>query len=184
MWPWNEWVNVLCCSGELSDWIECRLKHMRDAAAKQHESSSSDDDEEDLTQNDASKTHTAACESDSVVWLEILTNKNVNYWLTLKICCGLWLKIIICLIFTIHVFENFRNLPSVMLLAKFGLLYYCYYYYYHFMAPWTVSGTSQVSRYQKGKTRKLKLIWIYGMRQWVAVASAGPYANLHLASDR
>lgn len=52
---------------------------MRDAAAKQHESSSSDDDEEDLTQNDASKTHTAACESDSVVWLEILTNKNVNY---------------------------------------------------------------------------------------------------------
>jgi len=31
-------------------------------------------------------------------------------------------------------------------------------------------------------TRKVKPIWIYwSKRQWVAVASAGPYANLHLA---
>jgi len=33
--------------------------------------------------------------------------------------------------------------------------YYCYYYYYcynHFTAPWTLSGTTQVSQYQKGKT--------------------------------
>jgi len=31
---------------------------------------------------------------------------------------------------------------------------YCYYYYYynHFTAPWTLSGTTRVSRYQKGKT--------------------------------
>jgi len=27
-----------------------------------------------------------------------------------------------------------------------------YYYNNHFTAPWTVSGTTQVSRYQKGKT--------------------------------
>jgi len=27
-----------------------------------------------------------------------------------------------------------------------------YYYYNHFMAPWTLSRTTQVSRYQKGKT--------------------------------
>jgi len=33
--------------------------------------------------------------------------------------------------------------------------------YYHFMAPWTSSGTTWVSRYQKGKTRKVKPIWIY-----------------------
>jgi len=34
-------------------------------------------------------------------------------------------------------------------------------------------------------TRKVKPIWIYwSKRQWVAVASAWPYANLHLAPDR
>ena len=27
-----------------------------------------------------------------------------------------------------------------------------YYYYNHFTAPWTLSGTTRVSRYQKGKT--------------------------------
>jgi len=45
-----------------------------------------------------------------------------------------------------------------------------------------LSGTTQVSRYQKGKanvdfTEAVK-------RQWVAVASTGPYASLHLAPDR
>ena len=30
-----------------------------------------------------------------------------------------------------------------------------------FMAPWTVSGTTWISRYQKGKTRNVKPIWIY-----------------------
>ena len=36
-------------------------------------------------------------------------------------------------------------------------------------------------------TRKVKPIWIllyWSKRQWVAVASAGPYASLHLAPDR
>ena len=33
-----------------------------------------------------------------------------------------------------------------------------YYYYYRFMAPWTVSGTTGVSWYQTGKTRKVKPI--------------------------
>jgi len=34
-------------------------------------------------------------------------------------------------------------------------------------------------------TRKVKPIWIYcSKRQWVAVASAGPYASLHHAPDR
>jgi len=37
-------------------------------------------------------------------------------------------------------------------------------------------------------TRKVKPVWMSGFywskRQWVAVASAGPYANLHLAPDR
>jgi len=47
-----------------------------------------------------------------------------------------------------------------------------------------LSETTRVSRYQKDKTRKVKPIWIYwSKRQWVAVASAGPYANLHLAPD-
>jgi len=43
-----------------------------------------------------------------------------------------------------------------------------------------LSRTTRVSRYQKGKP-----IWIYWSKsQWVAVASAGPYASLHLAQDR
>jgi len=33
------------------------------------------------------------------------------------------------------------------------LIFYYYYYYNHFTAPWTLSGTSRVSRYQKGKTK-------------------------------
>jgi len=37
---------------------------------------------------------------------------------------------------------------------------------------------------EKGKTRKVKLTWIYwSKRQWVAVASAGPY-DLHLTPSR
>ena len=36
-----------------------------------------------------------------------------------------------------------------------------YYYYNHFTAPWTLFGTTRVSRYQKGKTSKVKPIWIY-----------------------
>jgi len=43
-----------------------------------------------------------------------------------------------------------------------------------------LSRTTRVSRYQKGKTN---LDFTEG-RQWVAVASAGPYASLHLAPDR
>jgi len=50
---------------------------------------------------------------------------------------------------------------------------------------WILSGTTRVSRYQKGKTRKVKPIWIYwSKRQRVALASAGPYANLHLDLDK
>ena len=41
-----------------------------------------------------------------------------------------------------------------------------------------------MSWYQKGKTRKVKPMWIYwSKRESVAVASAGPYANLQLALD-
>ena len=38
---------------------------------------------------------------------------------------------------------------------------YYYYYYNRLTAPWTLSGATQVSWYQKGKTRKVKPIWIY-----------------------
>ena len=40
-----------------------------------------------------------------------------------------------------------------------------------------MSGTTQVSQYQKSG-------FYWSKRQWVAVASAGPYASLHLAPDR
>ena len=42
------------------------------------------------------------------------------------------------------------------------------------------SGTTQVSRYQKGKTN----LDFTEARDRVAVASARPYASLHLAPDR
>jgi len=42
-------------------------------------------------------------------------------------------------------------------------LFYCSIYsvLWHCWLGWTVSGTTQVSQYQKGKTRKVKPIWIY-----------------------
>ena len=43
------------------------------------------------------------------------------------------------------------------------------------------SGTTRVSRYQKGKNQSG---FYWSKRQWVAAASAGPYASLHLAPDR
>jgi len=44
--------------------------------------------------------------------------------------------------------------------------------------------STRVSQHQKGKTRKVKQICIYwSKRKWVAVASAGQYANLHLDPD-
>ena len=43
------------------------------------------------------------------------------------------------------------------------------------------SGTTQVSRYQKGKNQSG---FYWSKRQWVAVASAGPCASQHLAPDR
>jgi len=47
------------------------------------------------------------------------------------------------------------------------------------------SRTTWVSRHQKSRIILVKPIWIYwSKRQWVAVASVGPYANLHLAPDR
>jgi len=46
------------------------------------------------------------------------------------------------------------------------------------------SRTAWVSRHQKSRTILVKPIWIYwSKRQWVSEASAGPYANLHLAPD-
>jgi len=44
-----------------------------------------------------------------------------------------------------------------------------------------LSGTTHVSRYQKGKNQSG---FYWSKRQWVAVASAGPHASLHLAPDR
>ena len=44
-----------------------------------------------------------------------------------------------------------------------------------------LSGTTQVSQYQKGKNQSG---FYWSKRQWVAVASAGPYASLHLAPGR
>jgi len=49
------------------------------------------------------------------------------------------------------------------------------------MACWILSGTAQVSQYQKGKT-KTNLDFLE--QETVALVSAGSYANLHLAPDR
>jgi len=44
-----------------------------------------------------------------------------------------------------------------------------------------LSRTTRVCRYQKGK---INLDFKWSERQWVAVASAVPYASLHLTPDR
>jgi len=49
--------------------------------------------------------------------------------------------------------------------------------YVHFAALWTLSGIPQVSQYQNQSG------FYWSKRQWVAVASAGPYAILHLVPD-
>jgi len=35
-----------------------------------------------------------------------------------------------------------------------------------FYGPWTFSGTTRVSQYQKGKTRKVKPIWTYWSKRY------------------
>ena len=60
----------------------------------------------------------------------------------------------------------------------------CYCYCNHFTALFILSGTTWVSQYQKVKTRNVKPIWIYWNKiYWVAMASAGLNANLHLIPD-
>jgi len=54
-----------------------------------------------------------------------------------------------------------------------------------FYGPWTLSGTTQVSWYQKGITRKVKPIWIYwSKRQWMAVASAWHQLSIWKSASR
>jgi len=48
-----------------------------------------------------------------------------------------------------------RNLHQVAIMADPN-----YNYYNHFTALWILSGTTWVSWHQKGKTRKVKPIWI------------------------
>jgi len=44
-----------------------------------------------------------------------------------------------------------------------------YYYYYCFTTPWTSAGTTQVSWYQRGKTRKVTSIWIYWSKRYCSI---------------
>jgi len=46
-----------------------------------------------------------------------------------------------------------EQLPTLMTRSAQYRLWYLLLHYNRVMAPWTVSGTTQVSRYQKGKTR-------------------------------
>jgi len=67
----------------------------------------------------------------------------------------------------------------------FGRLRYCLWApetYIRFTALWTLSGITQVRWCQKVKTN-LDFTEARDSK-WVAVASAGSYANLHLAPDR
>ena len=75
---------------------------------------------------------------------------------------------------------------SVILVRKFTYIYiygvvYAKHTHTHthpFNGP--LSGTTRVSQYQRGKTN----LDFTGARDSVAVASAEPYASLHLAPDR
>jgi len=86
------------------------------------------------------------------------------------------------------VFTKFKTKTHTGMLRVHSLWWsgYYYYYYYNVLRPsCTLSGTTRVRQYLKGKTTKVKPIWIYwSKRKWVAVASVGPHANLHLVPDR
>ena len=76
-----------------------------------------------------------------------------------------------------HCMDCSMNASSVMFTAV--VVSWTHTHTHPFNGP--LSGTTQVSRYQKGKTN---LDFIGAKRQWGAVASAGPYANLHIAPDK
>ena len=78
------------------------------------------------------------------------------------------------------------NITAVVVTQMLQQSYHCirlsfniHTYIHPFNGP--LSGTIRVSRYQKGN---LQSAFYWSKRQWVAVASAGPYASLHLAPDR
>jgi len=46
-------------------------------------------------------------------------------------------------------------------ILKIGIHLHKLYYYNRFTVPWTSSGITCMSQYQKGETRKVKPFWIY-----------------------
>jgi len=61
----------------------------------------------------------------------------------------------------VHLAFDIMNMPVYTVQLSGDWIQNDYYYYNHFTAHWTVFGTTTVSRYQKGRTRKAKPIWIY-----------------------
>jgi len=58
--------------------------------------------------------------------------------------------------------------------------YHQHYYYYHFMAPWTLSGTTRVSQCQKVH---LAIFWIFWCKMKITQADA-PVIQMDCSSKR
>ena len=120
---------------------------------------------------------------------ETFTHSNLSWSSIIPICFLHLLRSMTSSLFNLHALKSFSTI-SVQVL--FGLLlglapstsyYYCCYYYYYsrLTAHWILSGTTRVSHYQKGKTKTI--LDFLQEEKWVAMASARPYANLHLDPD-
>jgi len=76
-------------------------------------------------------------------------------------------------------FQQSSKTVVCVCVMKSNLFHFIYYTHTTILRPsWILSGTTRMSRHQKGKT-KMDLL----EQEIVAVASAGSYANLHLDPD-
>jgi len=106
--------------------------------------------------------------------LAILRYRTLLQFSSLGVCNGYWT-------FPERLFLEGGVLTAHLAMRPFSVstAAACYTHTHPFNGP--LSGTNRVSRYQKGKTN---LDFTESKKQLAAVASAGPYACQHLATER
>jgi len=95
-----------------------------------------------------------------------------NYWtFILTVDCHLCLYLSLITLFQVTTSQLFLHFDETILHSHTHTTI--------LWPSWILSRTTRVSRHQKGKTRKVKPIWIYRSKRYWAICR-GPYANLHL----
>jgi len=111
----------------------------------------------------------------------ILCSCSRSYAIELSCNLALWLFATVTGLFPKDFFWRGGVLTAHLAMRPFSVstAAACYTHTHPFNGP--LSGTNRVSRYQKGKTN---LDFTESKKQLAAVASAGPYACQHLATER